>query len=78
MYHFLEYSTRQLGNKKVKIGSATFLNKWGITANMFYKFYLRMGSAYNGPLPEVNETIAFKAKKFTSVMKRLFTKGSAL
>jgi len=37
-----------------------------------------MGSAYTGPLPEVDETFAFKAKKFTSVMKRLFTKRSAL
>ena len=78
VYHFLEYSTRQLGNKRVKAGSATFLNKWGITANMFYKFYLRMGSPYTGPLPEVEETIAFRTKKFTSIIKKLLTKGNAL
>ena len=77
VYHFLEYSTRQLGNKRVKIGSATFLNKWGITANMFYKFYLRMGSPYAGPLAEVEETIAFKTKKLTSIIKKLLTKGTA-
>jgi glycosyltransferase involved in cell wall biosynthesis len=78
VYHFLEYSTRQLGNKRVKVGSATFLNKWGITANMFYKFYLRMGSTYSGPLPEVVETIAYKTKKFTSIIKKLLTKGNTL
>lgn len=72
VYHFLEHSTKRLGNKKVKTGNLIFLNKWGITANMFYKFYLRMGSPYNGPLPEVNETFPFKLKKFTSKIKKLF------
>lgn len=78
VYHFLEYSTRQIGNKKVKRGNKTFLNKWGISANMFYTFYLHMGSPYNGSLPEVEETLAFKTKKFTSSIKKLFTKGNAL
>ncbi len=78
VYHFLEHSTKRLGNKKVKQGNRTFLNKWGITANMFYKFYLRMGSPYSGPLPEVTITFAYKMKKFTSSIKKLLTKGTAL
>jgi hypothetical protein len=45
---------------------------------MFYKFYLRMGSTYSGPLPEVVETIAYKTKKFTSIIKKLLTKGHTL
>jgi glycosyltransferase involved in cell wall biosynthesis len=78
VYHFLEHSTKKLGNKKVGKGNRIFLNKWGITANMFYRFYLRMGSPYNGPLPEITETFAFKKKKFTSRIKKLFSNSSAL
>ena len=78
VYHFLEYSTKQIGNKKVKRGNKTFLNKWGISANMFYTFYLRMGSPYAGPLPEVEENLAFKTKKLSCRIKKLFTKGNAL
>jgi glycosyltransferase involved in cell wall biosynthesis len=73
VYHFLEHSTKKLGNKKVTKGNRIFLNKWGITANMFYRFYLRMGSPYNGPLPEIVETFAFKKKKFKSHIKKLFS-----
>ena len=75
VYHFLEHSTKRLGRKKVKGGNKTFLNKWGITSNMFYTFYLRMGSSYNGPLSEVAKTFAFKKKKFLCRVKKLFTKG---
>lgn len=76
VYHFLEHSTKKLGNKKVTEGNRIFLNKWGITANMFYRFYLRMGSPYNGPLPETTKTFAFKKKKFTSYIKKIFTNVS--
>ena len=78
VYHFLENSTKRLGNRKVKDGNILFLNKWGISANMFYEFYLRMGSIYNGPLPEVERTFAFKKKRCTSRIKKLFTSGTAL
>jgi glycosyltransferase involved in cell wall biosynthesis len=78
VYHFLEHSTQRLGNRRVKDGNKVFLNKWGISAAMFYEFYLRMGSRYSGPLPEVEETFAFKKKKFTSMVKKLFTDGTAL
>lgn len=78
VYHFLEHSTKRLGNKKVKIGNRTFLNKWGITASMFNKFYLRMGSPYSGPLPEVERTFAYKKKGFFCSIKKLFSKYSAL
>jgi glycosyltransferase involved in cell wall biosynthesis len=78
VYHFLEHSTKRMGNRRVKDGNILFLNKWGITANMFYKFYLQMGSPYKGPLPEVEETFAYKKKKFTSRIKKLFTDGAAL
>jgi GT2 family glycosyltransferase len=78
VYHFLEYSTRQHKNKMVKTGNHVFLNKWGITAKMFYDFYLQMGSQYKGPLPEPEQTVAFRFKKFTSRLKKIFTKGISL
>jgi len=78
VYHFLEHSTKRLGNKKVKIGNRTFLNKWGITASMFNKFYLRMGSPYSGPLSEVERTFAYKKKGFACRIKKLFSKYSAV
>jgi len=78
VYHFLEHSTKRLGNRKVMKGNRIFLNKWGITASMFYKFYLKMGSRYEGPLPEFSETRAYKVKKITSRIKKLFTDGTAL
>lgn len=78
VYHFLEFSTKSMGNQLVKDANRMFLNKWGISANLFYEFYLRMGSHYTGPLPELEETFAYKKKKFTSTIKKFFTSGSAL
>jgi glycosyltransferase involved in cell wall biosynthesis len=78
VYHFLEHSTKRLGNRRVKDANILFLNKWGISAGMFYNFYLHMGSPYTGPLPEVEETFAYRKKKFTSLIKNFFTSGSAL
>jgi glycosyltransferase involved in cell wall biosynthesis len=78
VYHFLEHSTKRLGNQKVMKGNRIFLNKWGITASMFYRFYLKMGSEYEGPLPEVADSWAFTVKKITSSFKKAFTKGTTL
>jgi glycosyltransferase involved in cell wall biosynthesis len=75
VYHFLEHSTKRLGSRKVQSGNRVFLHKWSISANMFYKFYLRMGSPYNGPLPELETTIGFQIKKITSWIKKVFTSG---
>lgn len=78
VYHFLEHSTKRMGNSKVMKGNRIFLNKWGITASMFYTFYLKMGSEYCGPLPDFISTKAFKARKFNSIFKKLFTKGTSI
>ena len=49
VYHFGSKSTRKLGKN---VGRQTFLNKWKITPNYFYKYYLKMGTKFNGRLPE--------------------------
>ena len=49
IYHFRSQSTGRVIKNN---GSKTFLNKWGLTARVFYKYYLKMGSKYTGPLDE--------------------------
>jgi GT2 family glycosyltransferase len=70
VYHFLEHSTKKHGNHKVVRANRLFLNKWGISAGMFYKHFLRMGTVYNGPLPEPEIDFAFRKKLFTGRIKR--------
>jgi glycosyltransferase involved in cell wall biosynthesis len=45
VYHFLEASTNKISNHVIKTGRKLFLKKWGITARVFYKYYLQMGKA---------------------------------
>lgn len=78
VYHFLEHSTKRLGNKNVVKGNRIFLNKWGITAAMFYKFYLQMGTEYKGPLSEPEETNSFRIKKLTGKIKKIFKSVTAI
>jgi glycosyltransferase involved in cell wall biosynthesis len=51
-YHFLEISTRKLRSQQVRKANALFVRKWGITARMFNRFYLRMGDPYDGELKD--------------------------
>jgi glycosyltransferase involved in cell wall biosynthesis len=45
VYHFLEISTNKINKHVIGDGRKLFLKKWGITARVFYKYYLRMGKA---------------------------------
>lgn len=49
VYHFGKKSTHKLGKNR---GRSIFLNKWNITANFFYRKYLKMGSDWTDELPE--------------------------
>lgn len=51
VYHFGSKSTSKLKSGP-NIGRKRFLNKWGITARYFYKYYLRMGTPFTGKLSE--------------------------
>jgi hypothetical protein len=50
VYHFPSQSTKRL--KKPNKGRVIFLLKWGMTAKFFYKRYLKMGTLFQGILPE--------------------------
>lgn len=52
VYHFLEVSTNKLKRKAVKQANLQFTRKWGISARMFNRYYLRMGTFCDGPLDE--------------------------
>ena len=71
VYHFLESSTKRLKRTSTNKASHLFLNKWGITARTFYRYYLRMGEPYHELTKPKNE-LKFLCKKFLCKMKRLW------
>ncbi len=52
VYHFQSRST---GRVKKNNGRLQFMKKWGLPASAFYSYYLKMGKAYTGILPENTE-----------------------
>jgi len=71
VYHFMSKSTGKLKKNKKRKGKVIFLDKWGITSNMFYRFYLKMGAAYSGPLEQPIESFAFKCKRLSCRIKKI-------
>jgi len=69
VYHFMSKSTGKLNKKRVN-GSKIFLQKWGVSANLFTRFYLRRGEAWAGPLAEPEITFSFRLKTLLSNIKR--------
>jgi len=55
VYHFQAKST---GRIRKNNGRVTFMKKWGISASAFYRYYLRMGKAWNGPLSDPNPLLS--------------------
>ncbi len=71
VYHFMSKSTGKLKKTKNRKGKVIFLDKWGITSNMFYRFYLKMGSVYTGQLRQPVENNAFKIKRLSCKFKKI-------
>ena len=58
VYHFGSITTRKKKKLRRNKGNRLFLLKWGITSNLFTKFYLKSNTYYDGPLqdkPVVNK-----------------------
>jgi glycosyltransferase involved in cell wall biosynthesis len=68
VYHFLEASTGKIKSDSVGKGRKLFLQKWGITSRVFYKYYLRMGQANPQPL-SAPKSIAFYLDKLICMFK---------
>jgi glycosyltransferase involved in cell wall biosynthesis len=69
VYHFMSKSTNKL-NKKRNDGRKMFLHKWGVSSNLFTRFYLRRGETWNGDLTEPKQDLPFRFKKLLNTIKR--------
>jgi len=57
VYHFGSISLRKKTELIKNKGNRSFLKKWGISSELFIKFYLRSNTPYDGPLndkPKIN------------------------
>ena len=57
VYHFGSVSLRKKKELKRNKGNRLFLYKWGISSDLFIKFYLNSRKPYTGPLndkPNIN------------------------
>ena len=59
VFHFGSISMRKNINIKKNDGTKTFLKKWGITPRFFFKYYLKTGSNYNGPLTDPKKNFLY-------------------
>ncbi len=60
VYHFQAKST---GKVKKNDGRMQFIRKWGISANAFYKHYLKMGTTFEGKLENNSDKLAVKLQR---------------
>lgn len=62
VYHFMQKST---GRVKLNDGKKQFLLKWRVSASNFNKNTLKLGTDYNGPLPDakINPSIKDRIKR---------------
>ena len=68
VYHFLEASTTKIKRELVHNGRKLFLKKWGMTARVFYRYYLKMGKGNPQPLKHP-KSIAFYFDRFLCIFK---------
>lgn len=61
VYHFGSKSTNKI---RANRGRKIFSTKWKISAHDFYKYYLKMGSDFCGPLPDYHLSFFLKLKYF--------------
>lgn len=67
VYHFQSKST---GKVKKNNGNEMFLFKWGISAKVFYTYFLQMGKDYQGPL---NDNVKVPLSKMLgNTVKRIY------
>jgi glycosyltransferase involved in cell wall biosynthesis len=69
VYHFLGVSTDTLKSRQIKKANALFLRKWGITARMFNRFYLGMGSPYDGQRTDPQRDMSYRSALFRCRLK---------
>ncbi|WP_153800246.1 glycosyltransferase family 2 protein [Foetidibacter luteolus] len=68
-YHFGSISLNRVKRNK---GYYTFVAKWGITQNVFTKYFLRRGEVFNGPLAEPQLNKGHQVKNIFKQLKAAF------
>lgn len=71
VYHFLQSSTDKIKPITKQQGRKQFLKKWGITARVFYKYYLQMGKAQTTPSLTQPKTILYYLDYIICILKKL-------
>jgi glycosyltransferase involved in cell wall biosynthesis len=64
VYHF---QSKSLGRVKLNNGNKQFKKKWRVPASFFYSQYLKLGTRYVGPLPEISKGIRYQLAKLKTL-----------
>ena len=73
VFHFGSISMRKNKDIIKNNGTKTFLKKWGITPRFFFKYYLKTGSNFDGPLTEPNITASYLFEMIICKIKRFLS-----
>jgi len=73
VYHFMSKSTGKLRKEANKDGKREFLDKWQMTSRTFYRYFLAIGTPFEGVRSEPEKSFHYSAKKIGNSLKRRFT-----
>jgi hypothetical protein len=73
VYHFMSKSTGKLKKEANKNGKREFLDKWQMTSRTFYRYYLGMGTSFEGVRKEPEKSVRYALKTLGNSLKRRFT-----
>ncbi len=68
-YHFMSKSSSKLKKKRIS-GAQLFLNKWGMSSNVFTRFYLKRGAPWQGTLTEPAKNCKLALKLLLNKIKQ--------
>jgi glycosyltransferase involved in cell wall biosynthesis len=69
VYHFV---SKSVGRITPNNGRRQFLRKWGMTPSTFYRFFLKKGEPFTGPLADPPATGALRGKLLRDKLQGLF------
>jgi len=73
VFHFGSISMRKNKDIIKNDGTKTFLHKWGITPRFFFKYYLKTGSNFDGPLTDPVITLSYLIELFICKIKKFLS-----
>lgn len=73
VFHFGSISMRKKKDIIKNDGTKTFLKKWGITPRFFFKYYLKTGSNFDGPLKNPKITMSYLIELLVCKVKKILS-----